>query len=225
MRIQLKVSTTKNELPIEYRKAIMSFIKNSMKNASETLYEKYYNNCDKKRFTFSTFIPGLKNCENKILKEGYEFYINISTLDENLGYLMVNMFNQSKGKPYPLSNENYMILTSVNTIKEENITSDTIVVKTMSPICLLEHYKGNNKLDKYHSIESSIFTTMLKDRYNIEFVNIDCKKVIVKHQNLKIETTSGTFVLKGNPNVLNSLYRSGLGNRCGQGFGMFEILK
>lgn len=225
MRIQLKVTTTKNELPIEYRKAIMSFIKDSMKNASESLYEKYYGNCNKKKFTFSTFIPGLKNTEIKIIKESHEFYVNISTLDENLGYLMINMFNQSKGKPYPLSNENYMILTDVNKIKEENIISDTIVVKTMSPICMLEHYKGNNKLDKYHSIESDKFISMFKDRYDIDFINIDCKKVIVKHQNLKIECTSGTFVLKGNPAVLNNLYRSGIGNRCGQGFGMLQILR
>ena len=224
MRIQLTFTTTKEELPIEYRKAIMAFIKESMKSASSNLYEKYYDNCNKKNFTFSTFIPGIKFSGDKILKTGHDFYVNISTSDIQLGYLMANMFNSYKGKPFPLKNDNYMILTSLNSVNEKKILSDTIVVKTMSPICILEHYKGDNSKDRYHSIESNEFSKMLKERYDVDFTNINAKKIVVKHQNLCIEATAGSFVLKGNPSILNQLYQNGLGNRCGQGFGMFEIL-
>jgi CRISPR/Cas system endoribonuclease Cas6 (RAMP superfamily) len=33
----------------------------------------------------------------------------------------------------------------------------------------------------------------------------------------------GTYILKGPNNILNLLYRSGIGGRRGEGFGMFEI--
>ena len=110
-----------------------------MSNASEKLYDRYYNNCNKKKFTFSTFIPEIKILPDKIKKTGYEFYVKISTSDVELGYFMINMFNQAKGNPFPLENNNFMILTAVSSEKDTLISTDIAVFKTLSPICLLEH--------------------------------------------------------------------------------------
>jgi len=47
-----------------------------------------------------------------------------------------------------------------------------------------------------------------------------------KHQPLiKLNTSSGTFKLKGNPQDLDAIYKMGIGNRRGQGFGMIDVVK
>lgn len=224
MKISLKFKTIKNELPIEYRKLIMSFIKNSMQNVSGSLYTKYYGNCKQKNFTFSTYIKGIKYEVDRIIMEDNNFNVTLSTNDNDLGFLLINMFNNMKMKAFPVVNDNYMILLDVKQLKEQKVLSNTILCKTLSPICFLEHDRENNKNNKYYSIKSDKFIEKIKEKYNVDFINIDSKMTIVKHQNMKFETTSGYFMLKGNIETLEKLYKNGLGNHTGQGFGMFKIL-
>ena len=50
------------------------------------------------------------------------------------------------------------------------------------------------------------------------------KKVIVKFYEKKIESTLGSFNIKGDIDLLRYLYQAGVGSKRSSGFGMFEII-
>lgn len=224
MQILLKCKTTKNEIPLEYRKAIMSLLKNSIKEKSPILYSKYYDNTKKKDFTFSLYAKNICFKNDKFEIDDNQVYIQISTSDTTFGYLLLNVLLNQLHKPYPLENNNYLILLSVRQKQDKKITRDTIVCKTLSPICICEHKKGDNSSTKFYSIDSPEFIQSIKEKYNVEFQPLDCKKRIVRHQKMKFETTSGIFVLIGKQHNLEKLYLNGLGCRTGEGFGKFDII-
>lgn len=225
MQISLQFETTKNWFPIEFRKVIMSLIKNSIKDESISLYDKYYGNTSKKNFTFSFYSKNPKLCNEKFEIEDNSINVSISTSDSIFGYLLMNVLNHKLYKPYPLGNDNYLILKNIRQHKDKIIKTNEIICKTTSPICVCEHKKGDNKSTRFYSIDSSQFIESIKEKYFVEFIPIDCKKTIVRHQKMKFETTRGTFKLKGTPYTLQKLYLDGLGSRTGEGFGKFDIIE
>ena len=48
---------------------------------------------------------------------------------------------------------------------------------------------------------------------SIKFSPINCKKVLVKHYDTYVDTTVGSFLLEGNPLLLQYLYDVGMGSR------------
>ena len=225
MILQLDFILKNPELPIEYRKVIMSFLKENIKKFSQTLYDRYYNNCNKKNFTFSTQIKDIKFSKNKIETSNNSFALLLSTNDIEFGYLVYNVCLNSINSIYPLKNDNFMLLTKVTQKKETIITNNLILCKTLSPICICDHKPHDNKSTRFISIKNEDFSKQIKEKYNIEIKPINCKTTIVSHQNMKFETTSGEFILCGTPNQLTNFYKSGLGSRTGEGFGMFKVIK
>jgi len=222
MRFRLDFLTTKKELPIEYRKSVMSFIKKYTEQANESIYKEYYDSCKKKNFSFAAHIPNLIINKDKILKEDFTFSILFTTSDIKLYYFFINAFQLAKYKPFKLENDNQMVLTHIQEINEPKIMQTVVVFKTKTPVCILKHEKG--KTDVYYTSKDNAFLKILKEKYNIEFFDIKTKKVVVKHQGLTFETTSGIFMLKGNIKDLTKVYENGLGNRTGQGFGLLNLL-
>jgi CRISPR-associated endoribonuclease Cas6 len=51
------------------------------------------------------------------------------------------------------------------------------------------------------------------------------KVVVVKHYDQFIESSIGTYILKGSPHILQAMYDAGMGSKSSAGFGMFEVLK
>ena len=50
------------------------------------------------------------------------------------------------------------------------------------------------------------------------------KKVIIKFYEKQIECSAGTFKLEGNKELLNYLYKAGIGSKHSAGFGMFQLI-
>ena len=136
-------------------------------------------------------------------------------------------------------------IKKVSSLNEKPIKSRHIVFKTNSPIVL---ENGNDKpvlfSDKnfeYHLNE--ITDRILKSPHikgkgleePLKFEPIKMKKQVIKHT-LKafrektgkpimyLTGNSGIFKLSGHPKDLEILYKIGIGNRTGQGFGMVEVL-
>lgn len=237
MRFKLYFKLEKEEIPIQYRKTIISYFKNCLEENNKEYYQKYYNEKDPiiKQYTFSTYYKQQKIENDKIILKDKNLELNISTSDYETGIILYNSFNKQKHKKYPL-NSNSMTLENITMTKEKEITTDKIIVKFQSPLCVRE--RENNK-DYYYSYENDKFEEILKinikeqlkitniptekvDTFTIKPIN--AKKILIKFYEKCIECSTGTFEISGNKELLKYLYQSGIGSKHSAGFGMFQIL-
>ena len=158
----------------------------------------------------------------------------------NIGFLLVNVFLSQKNKKFPLPKDTYMILKDVRIIEEKVIKGEEAIFQTTigGGIVVREHNKEKNK-DIYYSMENERFEEVLnwlmKERFkrlgypeNI-FKDFSCellegRKIVVKHFDLKFPVTTGRFKVKAPKILLEEIYRTGMGSRLSQGFGLLEYL-
>jgi len=224
MKLKLKFKLDNKNIHVEYRKFFISYFKYCLSDVDQKYFDEYYNNTNKKNFTFSVYIPNSKKINEEFFQSSEDIItLNMSFLDERQGYLFYACFVRQINKYFNIPN-NRIQLISVDKMGEKTDFKDCVLVKTLSPICLVEHNKNNNKLDYYYSIEHKDYLDILKNKIGVDIQNIELKKTIVKHYDIYLECTSGIFILNGHPNKIKQLYKSGIGNKTGQGFGMIEIL-
>lgn len=154
----------------------------------------------------------------------------------NFGYDRYNLINEKEIKFY---------IKNVSIINERPIKSDEVIFKTNSPI-ILEDKKDNPVLFSEKDFEyhlNEITDRILKSPHikakglekSLKFEPIKMQKQVVKHTIkdfremtkkpiMYLTGNSGIFKLRGDPKDLEILYKIGIGNRTGQGFGMVEIL-
>lgn len=237
MRFKLYFKLEKLEIPVQYRKTIISFIKHSLERDDKKYYQKYYNEKDPiiKQYAFSAYYKQSKIENDKIILEDEKFELNITTSDYETGIILYNSFNKQKNKKYPLNN-NSMTLENITMTKEKEITTDKITIKFQAPLCVRS--RENNK-DYYYSYENEKFEEILKinvkeqlkisdiptetvDTFTIK--PIKAKKVLIKFYEKCIECSTGTFEISGNKELLKYLYQTGIGSKHSAGFGMFQII-
>lgn len=241
MRIKLRFEIKSPIIPVEYRKTILSFIKKSLIEYSEELSAKLFNQKDPivKPYATSVALPGAKFDKESITLSSNDFSLIFSTNDYTYGIAIYNAFLNQKYKAFPLSMQNSMMLVSIATLPERLITTDSIKIKMLSPLCLRVHVKEGNT-DKYYTFEDDEFEKTLRqitsqqmvslnatipmNIENLSLVPINAKKTLVKHYNQYIDSSIGTFTLSGHPMLLNQLYLGGIGSRRGAVFGLFDIL-
>jgi len=146
-----------------------------------------------------------------------------------------NAFNHQKNKKFSI-NQNSWTLQNIVLIPEKEIKDNKIVIKFQSPLCVRQ--REENK-DYYYSFENEKFEETLKMNIKeqlkitnipLELVNtlkitpIKAKKVIIKFYEKQIECSTGIFELEGNIELLNYLYKAGMGSKHSAGFGMFQIV-
>ena len=237
MRFKLYFKLEKEEMPIQYRKTIISYFKHSLEEYNQKYYQKYYNGKDPiiKQYAFSSYYKQQKIEKDKIILEDQRLEINITTSDYETGIILYNSFNKQKHKKYSLNN-NSMTLENITMANEKEITTEKISVKFQAPLCI--RLRENNK-DYYYSYENEKFEETLKinikeqlkitnmpteivDTFTIK--PIKAKKVLIKFYEKCIECSTGTFELSGNKELLKYLYKSGIGSKHSAGFGMFQII-
>ena len=133
-----------------------------------------------------------------------------------------------------------MILKDVRIIEEKVIKGEEAVFQTTigGGVVVREHNKEENK-DVYYSMSDEKFEEVLnwliKERfkrlgYPEEFFKdfscklLDGRKIVVKHFDLKFPVTTGRFKVKAPKILLEEIYRTGMGSRLSQGFGLLEYL-
>lgn len=237
MRFKLYFKLEKEEIPIQYRKTIISYFKHSLEEYNQKYYQKYYNGKDPiiKQYAFSAYYKQQKIEKDKIILEDQRLEINITTSDYETGIILYNSFNKQKHKKYSLNN-NSMTLENITMANEKKITTEKISVKFQAPLCV--RLRENSK-DYYYSYENEKFEETLKinikeqlkitnmpteivDTFTIK--PIKAKKVLIKFYEKCIECSTGTFELSGNKELLKYLYKSGIGSKHSAGFGMFQII-
>lgn len=239
MRFKLSFELEKNEIDIDYRRNILSWIKHSVEESNNELYLKLYGDKTpiKKIYTFAPVLvkPKFEN-DRVILKERnltiyFSAYNYIEFMD------IINCFIKQKGKAFKIKN-NIIILQNIELLPEQTITENSINIKMLSPLIVRDHDK-NTRRDMYYSFRHENFAKTLKINIsgqlenegidvnlleNFEIIPIEPKKTVVKVYEQQIECSLNTFKLIGDKLLLEYLYKAGMGSKKGLGFGMFKII-
>lgn len=237
MRIKLYFTLENEKIPIDYRRSIISFIKKSLSEYSEKEFKKYYNQKDNiiKPYAFSIFFRQPQIKEQEIIIEDKRFEMNITAADYGTAITLYNSFNHQKNKKFSI-HKNSLTLQKIVLIPEKEIKENKIIIKFQSPLCTRK--REQNK-DYYYSYEKEKFEETLKTNIKeqlkitkipeesvetLKIIPIKAKKTIIKFYEKQIECSTGTFQLEGEIELLNYLYKTGIGSKHSAGFGMFQII-
>lgn len=237
MRYKLLFELENEDISIQYRKSILSFFKKSLSEYDNKIYEKLYHAKDPimKPYTFSVFFRDSEFKENRIIVNSKEMELNISIADYEIAIILYNAFNHQRNKIFHLEH-NSMTLKNIVLVQEKQINTEEITIKFMSPLIVRQR---ENEKDYYFSVEGEKFLETLKvnikeqlklTNYSMEIADsiklekINGRKTVVKFYEKQMEGSIGTFKLFGDKELLNYLYRAGIGSRRSSGFGMFEVI-
>lgn len=252
MRIKLHFELENNTINKDYRILILSFIKNNLeKNFNESYKEIYGEKPTVKFFTFSVYLPKPKIEKEKIELDRNYFNVLFSIYDNKQFIEFYNSFNsmiiknENKENYYPLK-DNKMKLKNITMVNEKNIMSNRVRIKFLSPLVLRNHKeitinKKRKGKDIYFDFNDSDFneqinysvSRLIKDlKLNGANSNIKLKpynnlarKTVVSFKNILINSSIGEYILEGDSELLNILYKTGIGSRRSEGFGMFEVIE
>lgn len=241
MRFCIELEFDQNEIPLDYRKYFMSFLKNAfLKYDMEWFNELYHENDPRiKNFTFAIHLNKPEFGRTAILLSDLKVMLNFSTGDPTIGIHFYNSLLKQLYKPYPFGAANNIVLKNIRLLKDAVIRSDTVAVSTLSPVVIRQHDRETN-LDRYYSFEDEGFKDALKanilasaegfigedieaDINDIEFIPRKVKSVRVLHYGNKIIGNIGSFIIRGKPYLLEFLLLNGCGSRRSQGFGMLQL--
>ena len=150
------------------------------------------------------------------------------------GFVFMSAFIKQKGNNFSAPLGNVFILTNISQISDKTASSSTALVKMLSPLCIREHNRGENK-DSYYSVASDNFEEYANKIIQEQLINsgfdnkmvkcfsiqpINSKKTVVFHYGNYIECSLGEFVLNGDKAIINYLLQSGIGSRKSAGFGL-----
>lgn len=242
MRFTLKFEIKKNIFPIEYRKLILSYIKNAISECNGgKYYDIFFKDTIQKDYCFSVMLPKAKFNKEHIELESNEIKVLFSTENKNkVGFILFSAFIAQKNKEYPLENSNSMILKNIKNEKECEILNSKAIFKTTigSGICVRDHDRESNK-DIYYVYSDKEFKEKLQTILRNEVIRagfreeeankikinpIQCKKVVIKHYRRYIDATTGMFEIQADNIILQHFYNIGIGSRKSAGFGMIDLV-
>lgn len=241
MRIKVDFETENPELPIEYRRKFLSYLKNCIKTYDSDIFDMLYDGSTKKSFCSSIyFSPEVIINKNNIELKSKRFSVQFSTVDISIGIHLLNAFMARKNQWGPLSDyANKIKVVSICKIKEKDVDCDYIEARILSPIIVRNHSKETGK-DWYLVYSDQEFEEILKrnlktelsvifDRnitYDVDalkFTPISLKKTVVKNYGIYIPCTIGRFALEGERYLLEYIYKAGIGSKKSMGFGCIDL--
>lgn len=243
MRLHFTFELENENMPIDYRRKFVSYIKFCVENSDKDFYEELYGKgrTVSKDFVMSFyFIPETRISKEQIYVNSKKIILKISTPDSYLGIQIYNAICKQKLKWYKLSDINTIRLVKVYAEKERVITQKSVIFNAISPIVIRDHNKETGK-DWFYTFEDEQAVDILKrnlksdlekkfDRnisYDIEQLKIEflkMKKVVVQNYGLNIQCSLGTFKMEGESYLLQYLYQRGIGGKRSLGFGYLELL-
>ncbi|MCR8743765.1 CRISPR-associated endoribonuclease Cas6 [Romboutsia lituseburensis] len=242
MRIKIELGT--NVFPRYYSLLGTSIIKEAIKKSSKEYFENLYyyedkNNKASKNFTFSFFVKNYEIEKNNFMvKDRVTMYI--STPDLELGLNIYNGIVNTKIFKYK---EYEMSRIKVSLVNELDIDSEEVIFKTLSPICIKDNTGKFLNIDSDNYVgELNYITDIVLKNYRgyglkkeLKFENINLRKIVVKEPMREfkqitnreyqfVNSYRGKFILRGDSEDLNDIYRLGIGFKRGQGFGNIETV-
>lgn len=237
MRIKIECSLKDEIITTSYNRKILSFIKKSLELYDKEIEKIYYDNSCIKDMSFACYLPIEKIEKEKIyLKEkNFKLFLTFNSVIDGIHYY--NSFINAKNKKIEFKiNENIFIVTKITKLQEKIIKDNTAIFQTLSPIIIKE--KIEREREWFHILDKKGIEVLkknicysLKDKFskvkleNLEIIPIDMKKTVVNFYDIKFPVTKGIFAIKGDKEVLDHFYKSGIGSKKSSGFGMLELVK
>ena len=245
MRIKLVLSSEYEfiDLPLHYNQAVQGMLYKSLpKFLSKFLHDVgfFHEKRKFKLFTFSKLLSTKQiiKKENKriLLKNPITIFIS-SAVDDvakqwGSSFLKKDIIKLGKNNLYL---EEIEILTKPE-IREE------IIIKTLSPITVYRTKdKNGKKYTEYYKPSEREFNELIKLNIKRKYEIITGKKLddfpfnifpvseyretLERFKNVFIKGIEGKFKIKTDPNILKTVYDTGLGAKNSLGFGMIEMIK
>lgn len=236
MRLSIRLKTDNEKVPIEYRRAFLSYLKHHFEKSSKQLYEEMYGDgVNTKPFTFSVYLPRPVFSREGINIERNELIFNFSTSSYEHGIFLYNSITSSKFKKYPISADNNIMVDSIQLHRDYPINDNEVIFKTISPFVIRDHNRESNKdlyltakdddfEDKVNGNIKAMFNTLFNRDTDVKFSSVKLNKVVVKHYKLILDSNHGFLKLSGNREDLKIIYDIGIGSRRSEGFGMLEVV-
>ena len=158
IQLSLEFQLEKPQLPLEYERLMVSFLKAASRNYSEDMFERLYNKEHSiiKSFTFSTYLPGAVFKGDTIFLRDNRFKVFFTDADMGQIIEWFNAFQLMRYKQYPVSG-NSMKLISIRSNNRKDIVDDEIIVKMQSPLIVRRHDSVTNK-DIYYTYADEGFS-------------------------------------------------------------------
>ena len=240
-------------LPVNYNYQLQSFFyKLFDKKIANFLHNKGYRYGSRsfKLFTFSSISgKSIYDARNKILIFSPPIKILFSTpIDDIICSLSRNIIINEK---FNLAG-NEIFIESISVHKKIENFKDKIIIKTLSPITIYSTFLNSMKKKKtyYYSPTEDEFSKLIyenarkkyeilkthkSDEYNQENenLNLTIKPIkcnpkkhmkVVKYKNFLIKAWHGIFELSGSPELIKTVYYTGIGSKNPQGFGCVEVI-
>ena len=237
MRLKLHFELKSPNIPLDNRPFILSYLKNSINNYEQKLYQDVYENgVTPKKYTFSIWLANPDFKEDTILLQSNKMNIQFSTGDSALGIQMYNAFLKMRNVEFPIPFGNSILLKKISAIPEKIIATNKIRAKFISPLVVRNHSRDN---DYYYSVDHPDFIKELYKtaQYQLEILKdlpvsllnnfsvtpIQPKKGVVQFYGQKMGVSLGEYEFIGEAVLLDYFYKYGIGSRRSSGFGMIEI--
>ncbi len=243
MRFHFTFELENEVIDVNYRRKILSFLKNAIEKSDKQFYHELYGNGSNinKDFTMSVyFVPETQYGTETISVKSKRVIVNMSTPDSLTGIQLYNAMCGQKFIKYRFSGENSLRLVKIQNEKEKLITQNRAVFNTMSPIVIRDHNRETGR-DWFYTFEDEPAVDILKRnleaelsgkfqrdigydirQLKIEFIRM--KKVIIKNYELKIPCSLGIFSMEGDQYLLQYLYQRGVGAKRSLCFGMLDLI-
>lgn len=242
MRIKIEFETEYENLPIDYRRKFLSYIKRVLQNYDKELFSALYEGNSPKEFCFSiNFLPKVIIEKDFITLRSKRFCVCLTTHNILMGIHLVNAFMACLNRWHSLADcNNKLKAISINKVQERFITSNAVLFKILSPIVIRDHNKKEGKDwyltftdDGFKEIWKRNLKTELKNIFGrdvskdideLEIIPVDLKKIVVKNYDIFIPCTIGRMVVEGEKYLLEYFYKAGMGSRRSLGFGCLDIV-
>lgn len=234
MRYEVCFKLQKKEITNDYRRKFISYIKNILEKYDNDIKDKFYDNNHEKEFSFSVYFQGDKFTDEKIYLKSNDIklFISIYSLEDALYF--TNAMLGSIHKKYLIA-DNEMEVIRIRPLQEKEINKEEVIFKTMSSIAIRE--KLTDKKSWYHDFDEKGLKVLKKNLINnlshkfpekyLKEINIypyEMKRTVVKNYGIRFPVSLGVFKMEGNKEILNYLYKTGIGSKTSAGFGMVDIL-
>lgn len=243
MRIKIEFETGYEELPIDYRRKFISYLKGTLEDYNQDLFEALYGEGHSpKTFCFSIyFVPDVTVAKDGIALHSKLFHVWFTTMDVLMGVHLVNAFMGRRNKWFPMADSsNKLKALSIAKVREYLITTNAVRFKILSPIVIRDHDEKRGR-DWYFTFEDDDFEEIWKRNLKTELQNtfgrdvsgdinamlikpIHLKKTVVKSYGIYIPCTIGSLVLEGENYLLEYLYKAGAGSKRAMGFGCLDVV-
>jgi len=242
MRFKIEFETGNEELPIDYRRKLISVLKGALEDYNEDLFKAIYGSGHSpKSFCFSTcFAPKVAFTKEKITLNSQRFHVMFTTLDVLTAVHLINAFMARRNKWIPFADcNNKLKVVAVAKIQERSISSNSVCFKILSPIVIRDHTREGK--DWYLTFEDKNFEAIWKrnltdelkivlgkdvskDISSLRVTPVQTKKTVVKSYGIYIPCTIGSMMFEGEKYLLEYLYKAGIGSKRSMGFGCLDIV-